>query len=213
MTNPGNWKIITFFFGFVVLFVLAFSLGVIVGKGINEGRVNEIVRGEITNYSSSEDGVDVKSREIKVDDPKKGETDEESDSSAEGLTDEVEEATDSKKNEDIRTQVVGEEHQDSVPSEKIEQKTSLSLPKVEPGGKYTVQIGSFADEKIAKKRTDFLRSKGYPAFIKKVDIPDQGTRYRVRIGEFKTKDSAKSYADSLIKLDPGIEVAYVTSND
>lgn len=213
MTNPGNRKIISLFFSFVVLFALAFSLGVIVGKGINEDSVNEIVGEEITNYSSSEDGVDVRSKEIKIDDPKKGETHEESDSSEEGLTDESEETTNSKKNEDIRTQVVGEEQQGSVSSEKSEQKTSLSLPKVEPGGKYTVQIGSFANEKMAIKRTDFLRSKGYPAFIKKVEIPDRGTRYRVRIGEFKTKDSAKSYADSLIKLDPGIEVAYVTSND
>lgn len=205
MANPGNRQIITFFLGFVVLFALAFSLGVIVGKSINDNGREDIVKEDISSDSSSEADVNVSNKEVALNDS--------TISKGEGLIDDSKEITNSKENEDIKTQLVEDEQQDSVTSEKSEQRTSFSLPKIEPGGKYTVQVGSFADEKIAGKRTDFFKSKGYPAFVKKVDIPDKGTRYRVRIGEFRTKNSAKIYADSLVKLEPGIEVAFVTLND
>jgi len=88
-----------------------------------------------------------------------------------------------------------------------------ALPPIEPGGKYTVQVGSFKNEKTAKEREKLLKSSGYPAFIKRVIIPEEGILYGVRIGTFHTRKSAKLYGDSLKTLEPGIKVVYITFND
>ncbi len=91
-------------------------------------------------------------------------------------------------------------------------KDVAALPPIEHGGKYTVQVGSFKNEKTAKAREKLLKASGYPAFIKKVVIPEEGTLYRVRIGTFQTRKSAKLYGDSLKRLEPGIKFVYITFN-
>ncbi|MGH7889718.1 MAG: SPOR domain-containing protein, partial [Thermodesulfobacteriota bacterium] len=89
-----------------------------------------------------------------------------------------------------------------------------ALPKIEPGGKYTVQIGSFQEEDKAKQVVESLRSKGYPVFINEVAIAGQGTRYRARVGTFKTREDARLYADNLKNREPdSVKLVYVTINN
>jgi cell division septation protein DedD len=95
------------------------------------------------------------------------------------------------------------------PKEEIE-----ALPKIDPEGKYTVQVGSFQDEKKAKELLEALRSRGYPVFLKQVDIPGSGTWYRTRIGTFKTREDARLYSNNIKNREPDIvQLAFVTLND
>jgi cell division septation protein DedD len=88
-----------------------------------------------------------------------------------------------------------------------------SLPPIEPEGKYTVQVGSFLEEKAAVQILNSLKLKRYPAFVKRVVIPGYGASYRVRIGTFGTRDKAYLYGENLKKLEPYIKSVYITMND
>ncbi len=88
-----------------------------------------------------------------------------------------------------------------------------SLPPVDPDGQYTVQVGSFLEEKAARQFLNSLQLKRYPAFVKRVVIPGYGASYRVRIGTFATKDKANIYGESLKRLEPNIRSVYITINN
>jgi len=83
----------------------------------------------------------------------------------------------------------------------------------EPGGKYTIQIGSFKTEEEAKETAEGLISKGYPAFVTTAQISGRGTWYRVRIGTFKTTKEAEIYRGKLKRLEPSMESAFITVNN
>jgi len=86
------------------------------------------------------------------------------------------------------------------------------LPPVVADGQYTIQIGSFKNESDAKKLQNKLKSKGYPAFLKRVTIGED-TWFRLRIGTFETKDQAKIYGDIMLKKEPElIKSVYATLN-
>jgi len=66
------------------------------------------------------------------------------------------------------------------------------LPKADPKGTYSVQVGSFAaagDAGAFKKR---LIAKGFPAFVVEADLGAKGLWYRVRIGPYRDAGSAKA---------------------
>lgn len=92
-------------------------------------------------------------------------------------------------------------------------KELTSLPPIDPEGKYTVQLGSFQEEKTAVQILNSLKFKRYPAFVKKVVIPGYGVSYRVRIGTFGTREKAYLYGENLKRLEPNIKSAYITMND
>jgi len=79
-------------------------------------------------------------------------------------------------------------------------------------GDYTVQVASFSEIDSAKELENSLKSKTYPAYIKVAQIPGKGTWYRVRVGEFNTKNDAMSYAEYLKTEQPYINSAFVTAN-
>jgi cell division septation protein DedD len=91
--------------------------------------------------------------------------------------------------------------------------TLKSLPPIDPEGKYTVQVGSFLEEKAALQFLNFLKLKRYPASVKRVVIPGYGASYRVRIGTFATRDKAYLYGENLKRLEPYIKSVYITMND
>ncbi|MDX2479569.1 MAG: SPOR domain-containing protein, partial [Desulfuromusa sp.] len=67
-----------------------------------------------------------------------------------------------------------------------------AMPKVDPKGTYSVQVGSFAaagDAGAFKKR---LLDKGYPAFVVEADLGAKGLWYRVRIGPYADAAAAKT---------------------
>ena len=94
------------------------------------------------------------------------------------------------------------------PSRKTQSTKSV---KTTPGGEYTVQIASFPDKDIARELEESLKAKTYPAYIKAASLPNRGTWYRVRIGEFTTKQEALLYMESLKREQPHISAPIVTS--
>ncbi|MBI3814974.1 MAG: SPOR domain-containing protein [Nitrospinae bacterium] len=61
---------------------------------------------------------------------------------------------------------------------------------------YTVQAGAFKTMDDASKLKSRLEGKGYQSYITTYDTPD-GKWFRVRIGQFKTKEQAESAAKKL----------------
>lgn len=92
-------------------------------------------------------------------------------------------------------------------------KSKPAMPKVDPSGNYTVQIGSFQDEKQANSLAGALKAKGYPAFIKPMATPNNKYWYRVRVGTFRNVEDAKAYGDSLKAAEPKVEIVFITVNN
>lgn len=59
-----------------------------------------------------------------------------------------------------------------------------------PGGKYTVQVGSFSHSSEANQHVSKLRAAGFEARSVAVELPNRGTWYRVQTGRFGTRDEA-----------------------
>jgi cell division septation protein DedD len=68
-----------------------------------------------------------------------------------------------------------------------------------PGKPLTVQVAAVKSEEEARQLSDRLRQRGYAAYIEPIAIPDKGTWYRVRMGEFPSKEFARSTVDRLQK--------------
>lgn len=79
-------------------------------------------------------------------------------------------------------------------------------------GKYTVQLASFPDLQIAKEMEETLKSRTYPAYIEKVNLPGKGTWYRVKVGNFTTEDEAKKFGNDMISVEPDVKSILVTLN-
>jgi len=54
-------------------------------------------------------------------------------------------------------------------------------------------------EEEARQLSERLRQRGYAAYIEPIAIPDKGTWYRVRMGEFPSKEFARSTMERLQK--------------
>lgn len=106
-----------------------------------------------------------------------------------------------------------DQHIGKTPETTNRRKEITSLPPIDPEGKYTIQIGSFLEAKTAAQILNSLKHKGFPAFVKKVEIPGYGVSYRVRIGTFGTRDKANLYGQNLKRLEPYIKSVYITMND
>ncbi len=70
-------------------------------------------------------------------------------------------------------------------------------------GAYVLQIGAYKSEEEADSAWRTYHAKhagllaGYAEDVKKVDLGDKGTWYRLRVGSFASKDSAKTLCDRL----------------
>jgi len=65
--------------------------------------------------------------------------------------------------------------------------------------KYTIQVASLKDSKIADKLVAKLKKKEYPAYKLKAVIPAKGTWFRIRIGSYKDKADARKIINRLKK--------------
>jgi len=252
--KPDTPKTLYLFLGFLILFVLSFSLGVIVGKGLGGHEKTQTVREEKSTEPPSEEvaelekGPPVNTEEEPIAEKTPPPVKEEG-AETEGvvekplaseapapITKKVEEIAEQtpapteaqEPEEKIKPEAaeIGEETPPPHPLAKEEpakaesgkeeaaQKDIAALPATQPGGKYTVQIGAFKNEEKAKKFVAPLISRGYPVFIKQVDIHGQGTWYRARVGTFKTRQDAKTYGDNLKNREPDIvKLVFVTVNN
>jgi cell division septation protein DedD len=222
--SPTNRQIIFLFLGFLILFILVFALGVIVGKGLGDSEIkiakklpkNEVPRVEDTKEDGNEISTDDISQqelqdilnETKTDGPQKTEdpTTEESIKIDPAGEKKIAMNAESEVNLKIEKPEIVKEEKNSLLSK------NTPLPPVVADGQYTIQIGSFKNESDAKKLQNKLKSKGYPAFLKQVTIGED-TWFRLRIGTFETKDQAKIYGDIMLKKEPElIKSVYATLN-
>lgn len=82
-----------------------------------------------------------------------------------------------------------EEVPEKKPVEKAEKKA-------EKKANFTVQVSAFKDEHAARALVKTLKSQGYQAQVKAEAIPGKGTWYRVRVGRFDSRTSAKKFQKS-----------------
>jgi cell division septation protein DedD len=68
-----------------------------------------------------------------------------------------------------------------------------------PGKPYTVQVSAVRTEEEARALLDKLRQRGYAGYVEPIAIPEKGTWYRVRMGEFPSKEFAGSTLERLKK--------------
>ncbi len=67
-------------------------------------------------------------------------------------------------------------------------KTSTKATKAKTKKKYTVQTGSFIRAKDAKKMVKRLKGGNLDAYIVKVRLKNKKVRYRVRVGQYQSKN-------------------------
>jgi len=249
--GPNNTKIVSLFITFVILFIVVFSLGVIIGKGLGgsdtltiESSYDEEVPSE--EYSESEmasegsivqdsDLTEIESDDLTLNEETEAGIGEGSEKSTADLDDEVSETDDN-----VETNTSTEkpqsndlpEESDSKSKGETQEKESLevsiekspledqdsptakgTMPKIDPSGQYTVQIGAFRDQSEANKLLNSMKSKGYPVFIKQMDSPDNKHWYRIRVGTFSTRSDAIDYGDRLKEKEPGIKSVFITVNN
>lgn len=73
--------------------------------------------------------------------------------------------------------------------------TAAAQPTPQPtppaaGGAYTLQLSSFQDRTEAERFMERLRARGLKPHITPAQIPDRGTWYRVRVGNYRSWDEA-----------------------
>ena len=64
---------------------------------------------------------------------------------------------------------------------------------------YALQVASFRSSSISENEAGKYRNKGYNAFVEEAEIPGRGTWYRVRVGNFSSKEEAQSFASKNIR--------------
>jgi rare lipoprotein A len=75
-------------------------------------------------------------------------------------------------------------------------KVEVLVPGIEPVQRFTLQVGSFADENNAQKLVEQLRKNFENVYMTTVETLTQ-KYHRVRVGQFETKDSALIIAEKL----------------
>ena len=80
-----------------------------------------------------------------------------------------------------------------------------------PSGRFTVQVGSFKEERPANELVLRLRRAGFVAYISSINIDGVGLRLRVRVGGFDNLEQAQEVATSLRAKEN--LAAYVTRNE
>ncbi len=78
--------------------------------------------------------------------------------------------------------------------------TKPPSPSIEKAGPfYSVQVSSLRSMEEAQKYLNYLRERGYEAFIKRISLPQKGVWYRVYVGRFKSFSEARKFGEELKK--------------
>ena len=67
------------------------------------------------------------------------------------------------------------------------------------GNHFVVQVAAFRSSSISENEAGKYRDKGYNAFVEDAEIPGRGTWYRVRVGNFNSKEEALIFANKNIR--------------
>lgn len=74
--------------------------------------------------------------------------------------------------------------------EEPDQKPSIASSQKPSPGTFSIHSGSYRTFQVAQGEVRRLKSKGFDAFIEKVDLSEKGEWYRVKIGVFTSKEQA-----------------------
>ncbi|MEO8233384.1 MAG: SPOR domain-containing protein [Ignavibacteriota bacterium] len=64
---------------------------------------------------------------------------------------------------------------------------------------FVVQVASFRASSISENEAGKYRNKGYNAFVEEAEVPNRGKWFRVRVGNFATKEEAQIFVDKNIR--------------
>jgi len=81
---------------------------------------------------------------------------------------------------------------------------AADTPLPEAGGKYSVQVGSFKSQKVAKRFCSKITPLGFKPRVAMVELPNKGKWFRVIVEGFATHDEARQAADILAKNIKGV---------
>ena len=73
---------------------------------------------------------------------------------------------------------------------------AIKPQKAVPAGKYTVNVVSYQQEWFAQSKAAEFKQKGIPVEVSPVDPSKYGTKYRLKVGGFRTRAEASAYAKS-----------------
>jgi cell division septation protein DedD/nucleoid DNA-binding protein len=119
------------------------------------------------------------------------------------------------KNETVKTEPVNTEIkkvEKEIPKQTVTE-TKQPIKPVVPTGKslnvgnniykygnyFVVQVAAFRSSSISENEAGKYRNKGYNAFVEAAEIPGRGTWYRVRVGNFNSKEEALIFANKNIR--------------
>ena len=204
--------------GFAVTAVIIFLLGMMVGKGIEEGKMLKVAapaaripvkpsdpehrpaptpppKEELTFYDTLTKTPAAQSPlEKKLQDTKRGDKVAQADVKGSILK---RETRPTGKAEDRQAEATGK----TSSPETAERK--------EAGTSWTVQVNAFPDEDSAKIWVDRLKNKGYKAYV--TEVRNKGkVWYRVRIGHYDTREEAEKIEETL-KNKENLTKAFATS--
>jgi cell division septation protein DedD len=70
-------------------------------------------------------------------------------------------------------------------------------PKVEAGARYTLQLSAFPDRADADAFMKKVQASGMKPFVVQSEVPGKGTFWRVRVGDFASKEAAQEAKNEL----------------
>jgi cell division septation protein DedD len=70
-------------------------------------------------------------------------------------------------------------------------------PKVEAGARYTLQLSAFPDRADADAFVKKVQASGMKPFVVQSEVPGKGTFWRVRVGDFASKEAAQEAKNEL----------------
>lgn len=76
---------------------------------------------------------------------------------------------------------------------------------------YAIQVGSYRQASGAADKISQWQAKGYDAFLSIGEVPNSGTWYRVRIGHFETRESARKFLEDVVRKEK-VSAIIVRSN-
>ncbi len=230
--KPTNLQIFLFFIGFVTLFTLVFVLGVVVGKGLStRGQVEVAKKVEEQNSQdielSKDSEPEINGNNIESEDEAAKQEEKKVENVVKKGVDEAQKEKEIEKEEVTKKETPVKEvakvnNEEEKPTsennlgyeKKPERPKAIgnTFPPTDPGGKFTVQVGSFKEKQGAEKILNSYRLKGYPAYMSTVQDAQNQSWYRIKIGTFSKRDTAKEYFEVLKKKEKDIN-GFITVNN
>jgi len=98
----------------------------------------------------------------------------------------------------------------SAPPVALPTKTHDPAPASAPGGKYTLQVGSFSTDGEAQAELKKVQDAGVSAQVRPVDVPGKGKWYRLYVGSYASREMATVAGQGLVTKK--VITSFVVSN-